>query len=627
MREFTEQETVRREKLKNIKNPYPERYETNHSIIEASMLEDGVTSVRVAGRIVLMRKMGKMSFITIGDIEGKIQVSIKLDMIGEEAYKDFKANFDLGDFIGVEGETFTTHTGEKTIRANEITFLGKALKPLPEKFHGVEDIETIYRERYLDLIMNDDSKKKFLFRSKFIRELRNYLDSNGYVEIETPILNNKPSGATAKPFITHHNALDIDLYLRIAPETYLKRAVVGGFNKVFEIARCFRNEGMDASHLQDFTMIEGYCAYYNYKDNMKFLQNMLQTIIQKLFGTLVIKIGDTDVDLSGEWEAVSFRNLILRYSDIDINVYNTKELLLQKIRDDKIEIESDVPLENLGYGNLVDQLYKKVARIHVVKPMFLTEHPVSLSPLARANDDNPEITDRFQLIINGAEIINAYSELVDPQEQERRLEVQASLKASGDEEAMPMDNDYISAMECGMPPISGWGMGIDRVIQLLTNSDNIKDVVLFPLMKPLEKVESYKPIVKKIQEEKIDFSKVKIEPLFQNMVDFETFSKSDFRAVKVKECEAVAKSKKLLKFTLDDGTGVDRVILSGIHSYYEPEELVGKTLLAITNLPPRTMMGIDSCGMLLSAVHSEEDEEKLHLIMLDNHIPAGAKLY
>ena len=489
MRELSEQEVVRREKLENIKTPYPERYEVNYELCDAKELEDGVTGVRVAGRIILMRKMGKMSFLTIGDIKGKLQVSIRMDLVGEESYKEFKANYDIGDFIGVEGEMFTTHTGEKTVRADSITFLGKALKPLPEKFHGVEDVETIYRARYLDLIMNDDSKEKFLFRSRFIREIRNYLDEAGYIEIETPILNNKASGATAKPFITHHNALDIDLYLRIAPETYLKRAVVGGFNKVFELGRCFRNEGIDATHLQDFTMIEGYCAYYNYKDNMKFLREMLQSVIMKLFGTLTITVGDKEVDLSGEWEAVSFRDLILRYSDIDIKEYNTKEKLLQKIKDDHIEIDSETPLENLGYGNLVDQLYKKVARVHIVNPIFLTEHPISLSPLARANDDDPSITDRFQLVINGAEIINAYSELVDPQEQERRLEEQARLKAQGDEEAMPMDYDYISAMECGMPPISGWGMGIDRVVQLLTNSQNIKDVIMFPLMRPLNESE------------------------------------------------------------------------------------------------------------------------------------------
>ena len=486
MRELTEQEIVRREKLQNIEQPYPERYEINYELHEAAELEDGTTGVRVAGRIILMRKMGKMSFLTIGDINGKIQVSVKLDMIGEEAYQEFKSNYDLGDFIGVVGEVFTTHTGEKTIRADEITFLGKALKPLPEKFHGIEDIETIYRERYLDLIMNDESKKKFIFRSKFIREIRNYLDEAGYMEIETPILNNKASGATARPFITHHNALDIDLYLRIAPETYLKRAVVGGINKVFEIARCFRNEGIDATHLQDFTMIEGYCAYYNYKDNMKFLREMIQTVVKNLFGTLEITINKEKVDISGEWESISMRDLILKYCPIDIYEYDTKEALLNKIKEEKLEIDSDTPLEDMGFGNLVDQLYKKVARPHVVKPIFLTEHPISLSPLARANDDNKNITDRFQLVINGAEIINAYSELVDPIEQENRLIEQANLKNNGDEEAMMMDRDYINAMEYGMPPISGWGIGIDRLVQILTDADNIKDCVMFPLMKPEE---------------------------------------------------------------------------------------------------------------------------------------------
>ena len=486
MREFTEQELVRREKLKNIPHAYPEKYETNYDIKDAMNLEDGINDVRVAGRIILMRKMGKMAFLTIGDIEGRIQISIKIDVVGEEQYAFFKENFDLGDFIGVEGEVFTTHTGEKTIRANSFVFLGKALKPLPEKYHGLEDIETIYRHRYIDLITNEDSKKVFLFRSKLIREIRNFLDENGYIEIETPILNNKASGALAKPFITHHNALDIDLYLRIAPETYLKRAIVGGFTKVFEIARCFRNEGIDQTHLQDFTMMEGYGAYLNYEDNMVFLKNMLQTIIQKIFNKLEIQVGDKMVDLSGEWERISFRDLILRYIDIDIDIHNTKEKLLAKIKEEKLVIESETPLENLGFGNLVDQLYKKVARPHIVNPIFLIKHPTDLSPLARANDENPNVVDRFQLVINGAEIINAYSELVDPQEQERRLLHQAELKASGDEEAMPMDYDYIEAMEYGMPPISGWGIGIDRLVQLLTNSDNIKDIILFPLMRPKE---------------------------------------------------------------------------------------------------------------------------------------------
>ncbi len=486
MRIFTEQEQVRRNKLQEINNPYPDRFERNYELADAMKLEDGISDVQVAGRIVLMRKMGKLSFLTIQDISGKIQICIKVDLLGEEKYQEFKSNFDIGDFIGVNGEIFTTQTGEKTIRAKSFVFLGKALKPLPEKFHGLVDQEIIYRHRYIDLITSEESRKKFLFRSNFIKELRNYLDSLGYVEIETPILNNKPSGATAKPFITHHNALDIDLYLRIAPETYLKRAVVGGFTKVYEIARCFRNEGMDSTHLQDFTMIEGYGAYLNYEDNMKLLREMLQSIILKLFGTLIVHVGDKEVDLSGEWEKISFRDLIMKYSNIDIDVYNTKELLLNKIKEEKIEIESETPLENLGYGNLVDQLYKKVARSNIIKPVYLIKHPISLSPLARANDNNSKITDRFQLIINGAEIINAYSELVDPIEQEKRLLEQAKLKELGDDEAMPMDYDYIEAMEYGMPPISGWGMGIDRIIQLLTNSENVKDCVMFPLMKPLD---------------------------------------------------------------------------------------------------------------------------------------------
>ena len=487
MREFTEQEIVRRNKIDEIRNycnPYPDRFEVNYSIKDASKLEDGVTGVNVAGRIVLMRKMGKISFLTIQDIEGRIQVSIKIDLVGEEKYKEFKEIFDVGDFIGVSGEIFTTHTGEKTIRANSFEFLGKALKPLPEKFHGLTDIEEVYRNRPVDLIMNKEARDKFLFRSNLIKEIRNYLNDKGYIEIETPILNNKASGALAKPFKTHHNALDIDLYLRIAPETYLKRAIVGGFTKVFEFARCFRNEGMDASHLQDFTMLEGYGAYLNYKDNMVFLKDMLQSVIYKLFGTLEVSVNGKMVDLSGEWKTVSFRDLIYKYADIDIYVDNDKDKLLNRIKEKNIEIDSETPLEKLGYGNLVDQLYKKVARPYILNPIFLVEHPIDLSPLARANDDNKNITDRFQLVINGAEIINAYSELVDPMEQEKRLIHQAELKNNGDEEAMVMDYDYIEAMEVGMPPISGWGIGIDRLVQLLTSSENIKDVVLFPLMRP-----------------------------------------------------------------------------------------------------------------------------------------------
>ena len=490
MREFTEQELVRRNKVEEIKefcNPYPERYETNYTLKEASTLEDGIKDVRVAGRIVFMRKMGKLSFLKLRDIEGDLQVSIKIDLVGEEKYKFFKTMIDLGDFIGVVGEIFTTQTGEKTLRADDFTFLGKALKPLPEKFHGVTDPEICYRNRYLDLIMNESTRKRFLLKYEFIKEIRRFLEDDGYIEIETPVLSNKASGASARPFTAHHNALDIDVYLRIAPETYLKRAVVGGFNKVFEFARCFRNEGIDATHLQDFTMLECYAAYYNYKDNMILLENMLKTVIQKVFGTLQVTINDKVVDLSKKWETVSFRDLILKYADIDIKKFNTKESLLTEIKNKKISFETEDDIETLGFGNLVDALYKKVARPSLIEPTFLIEHPIELSPLARANDEDKTLTDRFQLVINGAEIINAYSELVDPMDQEARLLHQAELKANGDTEAMMMDYDYINAMEYGMPPISGWGMGIDRVLQVLTGVDNIKDNILFPLMRPEEK--------------------------------------------------------------------------------------------------------------------------------------------
>ena len=492
MRELSEQERVRREKLEKISefcNPYPERYEVTHSLVEASKLDDDTKDVSVAGRIVFMRKMGKMSFLRLRDIDGDLQVSLKLDFLGEEVYNFFKSSVDIGDFIGVMGEIFTTQTGEKTLRALEFKFLGKALKPLPEKFHGLVDAEQCYRHRYVDMIMNEDTRNRFRIRMNFIKELRNYLYSLDYYEIETPILDNKASGAVARPFMSHHNALDMDVYLRIAPETYMKRAVVAGMPKVFEIGRCFRNEGMDGTHLQDFTMIEAYQAYFNYEDNMKLIQNMLQTIIQNIFGTLTITVGDKMIDMSGDWPKVSFRELILKYSNIDILEYDSCEKLVEKIKEDGIELDSDTPIDKLGYGNLVDYLYKKVARPHIIEPIYLTEHPISLSPLARSNDDNPAIVDRFQLVVNGAEIVNGYSELVDPQEQEKRLLEQAELKTSGDLEAMDMDYDYIGAMEYGMPPISGWGMGIDRIIQLITGSDNIRDVVMFPLMRPLDSEE------------------------------------------------------------------------------------------------------------------------------------------
>lgn len=476
------------EYVREFTNPYPERFEKTHELNEAARLEDGVTGVRVAGRITFMRKMGKLSFVTISDIQGKLQIAVKKDTLGEKAYEFFKKGFDIGDFLGASGEIFTTQTGEKTLRAGEIQFLGKALKPLPEKFHGVTDVETCYRQRYLDLIMNQDTKDRFLLKYNFIKEVRRFLEDDGYIEVETPVLIDHPSGATARPFVSHHNALNMDVYLRIAPETYLKRAIVGGFTKVFEFARCFRNEGMDATHLQDFNMLEGYCAYYNYKDNMVFLQKMLTHVIGKLFGGTKIQIKDKVIDFAGEWPVISFRDIIYKDCGIDIDTMKTAEELLKAIEEHGIKLESDTDIHNLGIGNLIDLLYKKVSRPKLVEPTFLIGHPTSLSPLARSNDDNPDIVDRFQLVIDGAEIINAYSELVDPIDQCNRLMEQAKLKANGDEEAMMMDQDYITAMEYGMPPISGWGMGIDRVLQILTGQDNIRDLVMFPLMRPSEEM-------------------------------------------------------------------------------------------------------------------------------------------
>lgn len=485
-----ELELARKQKLEYVQtftNPYPERFAKTHELSEAGILEDGVENVKVAGRITFIRKMGKLSFVTISDICGKLQIAIKKDSVGDDSYSFFKKGFDIGDFLGAEGDVFTTQTGEKTIRANQIYFLGKALKSLPEKFHGVTDVEMCYRQRYLDLIMNQDTKDRFLLKYNFIKEVRRFLEDDGYLEIETPVLIDHPSGATARPFISHHNALDMDVFLRIAPETYLKRAIVGGFTKVFEFARCFRNEGMDTTHLQDFTMLEGYCAYYNYQDNMVFLQNMLTQVITKLFGKSQISMGDQVIDFDGKWEVITFRDLIFQDCGIDIDQTKTAEMLLNEINEHGIKLEFETNIDLLGKGNLIDLLYKKVSRPKIIDPTFLIGHPTELSPLARANDDNPEITDRFQLIINGAEVINAYSELVNPVEQYQRLMEQSRLKAGGDEEAMVMDKDYISAMEYGMPPISGWGMGIDRVLQILTGQNNIRDLIMFPIMRPLER--------------------------------------------------------------------------------------------------------------------------------------------
>lgn len=483
-----DQVEVRRAKLANLAQtvmPYPERYERTHDLKDVAGLEDGVTGVRVAGRLLSKRKMGKLAFIHIGDVEGRIQLAFKKDILGEEKYAFFFENIDIGDFIGVEGEVFTTQTGEKTIRVSEYTFLGKCLRPLPEKWHGLADIEACYRQRYLDLIMNNDTKKRFILRTKVLNAIRTFLTAKGFLEVETPILLNKASGALARPFVTHHNALDIDMYLRIAPETYLKRLVVGGFTNVFEIARCFRNEGIDKTHLQDFTMIEGYSAYWNYRDNMKLMKDMFTYILEEVFGTMTVSINGTPIDFSQEWGEVSFKECILRDCGIDIDQFKTADELRAEIKARGIALEVD-NLEELGLGNLIDQLYKKVSRPKIVNPTFLTSHPTELSPLARSNDDNPDITDRFQLVVNGVELVNAYSELVDPVEQRKRLEAQARSRDNGDDEAMVKEEDYLLAMEYGMPPISGWGMGIDRLLQLFTEQDNIKDCVLFPLMRPLD---------------------------------------------------------------------------------------------------------------------------------------------
>ena len=493
MGDISELKKVRLEKEEKLKelgiNVHPERYEITHSLKDSRNLPDGTKNVRVAGRVMSKRKMGKISFMDLRDLEGKIQLVFKRDDIGEDTYKLLHSTVDIGDFIGVEGEIFTTQAGEKSIQVQKYEFLGKAIRPLPEKFHGISNQEMLYRERHLDLIMNDETKKRFLLRSNFIKLMREFLWNKGFIEVDTPVLQNTPSGATARPFITHHNTYDADVYLRISPELTLKKLVVGGFTNVFEIARDFRNEGISVNHLQDFTMVEGYSAYYNYKDNMKLMREMIIYIIGELFdGNLVVNISGKDIDFGAEWDEVSFRDLLIKDCGIDINDFPTAKELLAEIRNRNIQLE-DENIENLGRGNLIDLLYKKVSRPYIIKPTFLTGHPIDLSPLARSNDDNPSITDRFQLIVNGQEIINGYSELVDSEEQEKRFIEQNTLKENGDEEAMSIDHEYIKAMEYGMPPISGWGLGIDRFLQFLTSSYNIRDVVLYPLLKRRENVE------------------------------------------------------------------------------------------------------------------------------------------
>ena len=631
MRELTEQEKVRREKLTEIAkvcNPYPDSFKRTHTLKEAKMLDDGTTDVSVCGRIIFMRKMGKLSFVRIRELEGDLQLELKVDEIGEEKYDFFKKLIDSGDFIGATGEIFTTQTGEKTLRVKDYQFLGKALRPLPEKFHGLQDTELKYRNRYVDLIMNQESRNVFLGRSKFYAFLHRYLGENGFLEVETPIMQTAVSGAAAKPFFTHHNALNLDMNLRIAPETYLKQCIAAGFDRVYEVAKCFRNEGMDTEHLQEFTQVEWYVAYWNFEDTIVFFQDFIKNALLELIGTTTINYRGNELSFDGNWERINY-------------IAAMKELL----GDDFLEIEEPEKLKELvinkglftmedlneykSISQIIDFVYKKKIRANIVGPTILYNYPAVLKPLARRNDEDKNAVDVFQVVVCGTEICNAYSELVDPEIQRANFEEQAKAKSQGDDETMELDEDFMGAMEQGMPPISGLGFGIDRLMMLIYNQESIRDVVLFPTMKK-GNTNNKESVVKTnfIKEElKTDFSHVVIEPLFKDYVDFENFSACDFRAVKVKECVAVPKSKKLLQFTLDDGTGVDRTILSGIHAYYEPEELIGSTLIAILNLPPRAMMGISSCGMLLSCVHEENGEEKLNLIQIDNNIPAGAKLY
>ena len=604
---------------------------THHSsdVLENYDELEGKT-VTVAGRMMSKRIMGKASFCHIQDLKGSIQAYVARDNIGEEAYADFK-KYDAGDIIGVTGEVFKTKTGEVSIHAAQVTLLSKSLQILPEKFHGLTNTDVRYRQRYLDLIMNQDVKETFIKRSAIIKEIRTFLDGRGFMEVETPMLVSNAGGAAARPFETHYNALDEDVKLRISLELYLKRLIVGGLERVYEIGRVFRNEGVDTRHNPEFTLMELYQAYTDYYGMMELTESMFRYLAEKVCGSAVITYNGIEIDLSKPFARLTMNDAIKKYAGVDFDAVATDEEAKALAKEHRIEYE-----ERHTKGDIINLFFEEYCEKELIQPTFIMDHPLAISPLTKKKPSDPTKVERFELFINTWEMCNAYSELNDPIDQRERFAAQDAAFAAGDEEANHTDEDFLNALEYGMPPTGGIGYGIDRLVMLLTDSPAIRDVLLFPTMKPLD---SDKKVSKEVSapaeatqaapevEEKIDFSNVQIEPLFQDQVDFDTFSKSDFRAVKVKECEAVKKSKKLLKFVLDDGTGVDRVILSGIHEYYEPEELVGKTCIAITNLPPRAMMGIDSCGMLISAVHHENGEEKLHLLMVDPHIPAGAKLY
>ena len=625
---------VRRQKLADLqaagKNPFEiMKYDVTHHSkeIKDNFEELEGKEVAVAGRLMFKRVMGKASFCNVQDLQGGIQAYVARDEIGVESYQDFK-KMDIGDIVGIKGKVFATKTGEKSIHAEEVILLSKSLKPLPEKFHGLTDTDTRYRQRYVDLIMNEESKEVFIKRSKIISKIRSYLDGQGFMEVETPMLVSNAGGASARPFETHYNALSEDVKLRISLELYLKRLIVGGLEKVYEIGRVFRNEGVDTRHNPEFTLMELYQAYTDYHGMMDLTENLYRYLAEEVCGGTKIQYKDFEIDLGKPFERITMVDAVKKYSGVDFKEIKTLEEARAAAEEHHVEYE-----ERHKRGDILNLFFEEFVEDKLIQPTFVMDHPVEISPLTKRKPEDPDYVERFEFFMNGWEMANAYSELNDPIDQRERFKAQEELLAQGDEEANTTDEDFLNALEIGMPPTGGIGFGIDRMVMLLTNSTAIRDVLLFPTMKTLNDVNKKNDVKSKAAEEvkaepeKIDFSKVKIEPLFEEAVDFDTFSKSDFRAVKVKECVAVPKSKKLLQFTLDDGTDTDRTILSGIHSFYEPEELVGKTLIAITNLPPRAMMGINSCGMLLSAVHEEEGEEKLHLLMVDDHIPAGAKLY
>lgn len=620
---------LRRERLKELeeegKSPFlQEKYNISHKAKEIQdqfeSLEE--TEASVAGRVMSKRGHGKVNFIDLQDSTGRVQIFSKKDLL-EDNYNDVK-KLDIGDIIGVKGEIFKTKSGEVSIRAKEVVLLSKSLQILPEKFHGLKDVDLRYRQRYVDLIMNPEVKDVFITRTKIIKAIRRFLDDKGYLEVDTPILATVAGGANARPFLTHHNTLDIQMQMRIANELFLKRLIVGGFDKVYEMGKMFRNEGMDPRHNPEFTNVELYEAYADYEDIMELTEELFVYVAKEVLGTLELEYQGTKIDLTPPWRRVSMEDLVKELVGVDFSEIDTDEEALAIAKEKGLK-----PEPFWTRGHVIAELFEEFCEETLAQPTFVTGHPVEVSPLSKRNAEDPRITNRFELFMNNWELANAFSELNDPIDQRQRFELQLEDKESGDEEAHPMDSDFINALEVGLPPTGGLGIGVDRMIMLYTDSPSIRDVIFFPTMKPLDSDEVAKPSLEPEEKitEKIDFSKVKVEPLFEEDVDFETFSKSDFRAVKVLNCEEVPKSKKLLKFTLDDGSGNDRIILSGIKDYYSPEELIGKTLIAITNLPPRKMMGIDSCGMIISAVHEEEGEERLNLLVVSPRIPAGAKLY